>query len=179
MITGETASQKDQRNCPEVSGKVSVHVTLEKELLLLSICSSVWLFVTPRTAARQASLSFTNTQSLLKLMSTKAVTTSNHLVLCRPLLLLPSILHSIRILSNESVLHNRWPKYWSFSISPSNEYFGLFSLTIDCLITLQSRKCQEFSPTLQLKNINFLVLRFFYGPTLTSIHDYWKNDSFD
>ena len=86
---------------------------------------------TPWTAAQQASLSFTIFQSLLKLMSIKPVMPSNHLILCRPLLLLPSIFPSIRVFSNESVFHIRWPKYWSFSISPSNEYSGLSSFTID------------------------------------------------
>ena len=93
----------------------------------------VWHFVTPWTAAHQASLSITNTQSLLKLMSIELVLPSNHLILCHPLLLLPSIFPSIRVFSNESVLHIRWPKYWSFnfSVSPSNEYSGLISFRID------------------------------------------------
>ena len=87
------------------------------------------LFATPRTAARQASLSITNSRSLPKLMSIESVMPSNHLILCRPLLLLPSIFPSIRVFSNESALHIRWPKYWSFSfnISPSNEHPGLIS----------------------------------------------------
>ena len=91
--------------------------------------------VTPWTAARQASLSFTIAQSLLKLMSIELLIPSSHLVLCSPLLLLPSIFPSIMVFSNESVLHFRWPKYWSFSfsISPSNEYFGLTSSRIDWL----------------------------------------------
>ena len=97
--------------------------------------SHVWSFATPWTAARQASLSITNSQRLLKLMSIKSVMPSNHLILCHPLLLLPSIFPNIKIFSSESVLHNRWPKYWSFSfsISPSNEYSGLISFRIDWL----------------------------------------------
>ena len=97
--------------------------------------SHVRLFVTPWTAACQASLSFTNSRSLLKLMSFELVMPSNHLILCRPLLLLPSIFPSIRVFSNESVFHSRWPKYWSFSfsISPSNEYLGLISFRKDWL----------------------------------------------
>ena len=92
-------------------------------------------FATPRTAARQASLSITNSRSLLRLMSTESLMPSNHLILHRPPLLLPSIFPSIRIFSNESVLHIRWPKYWSFSfsISPSNEYSGLISFRMDWL----------------------------------------------
>ena len=93
----------------------------------------VWFFATPWTAAHQASLSFTNSRSLLTLMSIKLVTPSDHLILCHPLLLSPSIFPSIRVFSNESVLCIRWPKYWSlsFSISPSNEYSGLISFRMD------------------------------------------------
>ena len=95
--------------------------------------SCVLLFATPWTAACQASLSITNSQSLLKLVSVESVMPSNHLILCHPLLLLPSIFQSIRVISNESVLHMRWPKYrsFSFSISPSKEYSGLISFRID------------------------------------------------
>ena len=103
--------------------------------------SHVQLFATPRTAASQAYLSFTISQSLLKLISIKLVSPSNHLILCRYLLLLPSTFPSIKVFSNESVLCIRWAKYWSFSfgISPSNEYSGLISFRIDCLdlITVQ------------------------------------------
>ena len=97
--------------------------------------SRVRLFATPWTAARQASLSFTSSWSLLKPMSIASVMPSNHLILCRPLLLLPSIFPSIRVFSNESALHVRWPKYWSFSfsISPSNEHPGLISFRMDWL----------------------------------------------
>ena len=97
--------------------------------------SCVWLFVTPWTAARQVSLSITNFWSLLKLMSIDSVMPSNHLILCHPLLLLPLIFPSIKVFSNEPVLHIRWPKYWSFSfsISPSNEYSGLISFRMDWL----------------------------------------------
>ena len=95
----------------------------------VQLLSRVRLFATPRIAARQASLSITNSQSLLKLMSIESVMPSNHLILCLPLLLLPSIFPSIRVFLHESVLLIRWPKYWSFSfnISPSNEYLGLIS----------------------------------------------------
>ena len=98
--------------------------------------SLVWLFATPWIAARQASLSITNSRSLLKLMSIESVMPSSHLILCRPLLLLPPILPSIRVFSNESALHMRWPKYWSFSfsISPSNEHPGLISFRMDWLL---------------------------------------------
>ena len=91
--------------------------------------------MTPWTAAHQASLSITNSWSLLKLMYIKSVMPSNHLILCHPLLLLPSIFTSIRVFSNESILHIRWPKDWSFSFStnPSNEYSGLTSFKLDCL----------------------------------------------
>ena len=97
--------------------------------------SHVWLFATPWTAAHQASLSITNSRSLPKLMSIESVMPSNHLILCHPLLLLPSIFPSIRVFSNESALHIRWPKYWSFSFSigPSSEYSGLISSRMDWL----------------------------------------------
>ena len=97
--------------------------------------SHVWLFVTPRTAAHQASLSITDSQSLFKPMSIKLVMPSNHLILYCPLLLLLSVIPSIKVFSNESVRHIRWPKYWSFSfnISPSNEYSGLISFRMDWL----------------------------------------------
>ena len=97
--------------------------------------SHVWLFVTPWTAAFQASLSITNSQSLPKLMSIESVMPSNHLILCHPLLLLPSIFLSIRVFSNESALRIRWPKYWTFTfnISASNEHPGLISFRMDWL----------------------------------------------
>ena len=97
--------------------------------------SCVQLFVTPWTAAHQVSLSITNSQSLLKFMSIKSVMPSNHLILCRPLFLLPTIFPSIRVFSNESAARIRWPKYWSFSfsISPSNEHSGLISFKMDWL----------------------------------------------
>ena len=94
------------------------------------------LFVIPWTAAHQASLSITNSQSLLKLVSIELVMPSNHLILCRLLLLPPLIFPSIRVFSNESVLRIRWPKYWSFSISPSNGYSGLISFRIDWFVLL-------------------------------------------
>ena len=97
--------------------------------------SCVWLFATPWTTPRQACLSVTNSQSLPKLMSIESVMSSNHLILCLPLLLLPSIFPNIMVFSNESALHIRWPKYWSFSfnISPSNEHPGLISFRMDWL----------------------------------------------
>ena len=101
----------------------------------VQLLSHVRHFATPWTAACQSSLSIANSRSLLKLMSIELVMPSNHLILCRPLLLPPSIFPSIRVFSNESALHSRWPKYWSFSFSiiPSNEYSGLISFRIDLL----------------------------------------------
>ena len=144
--------------------------------------SFVWLFVTPWTAAHQASLSFIIPWSLLKLMSIELVMPSNHLILCCPLLLLPSVFPSIRVFSDELSLPLRWPKYWSFSfnISPSNEYSGLISFRMDWLDLLASQwASQESSPTPQFESIISSVLSFLCGPVLTSIHDYWKNHSFD
>ena len=111
-------------------------------ILVVQLLSRISLFATPWTAARQASLSITNSRSLLKLMSTESGMPSNHLILCRPLLLPPSIFPIIRIFSNKSVLHIRWPKYWSFSfsISLSNEYSGLISFRIDWAIFLEVQR---------------------------------------
>ena len=136
----------------------------------------VRLFVTTWTAARQASLSITNSRSLLKLMSIESVMPFKHLILCHPLLLLPSIFPSIRVFSSESVLHISWPEYWSFSfsISPSNEYSGLISFRVNWLDLLEVQGTLESSPTPQFKTISSLVLSFLYGPTLTSIHNYGK-----
>ena len=145
--------------------------------------SCVWIFVTPWTAAHQAFLSITNFQSLLKLMSIELVMPSNYLILCHPRLLLPSVFPRIRVFSNESVLHIRWTKYWSFtfSIGPSNEYSGLISFRMDWLVgsPCSPKDSQESSPTPQFKSINSLALSFLYSPTLTSIHDHWKNHSLD
>ena len=113
-----------------IARDVHLHVTSGRSDCVQSL-SRVRLFAPPWTAARQASLSFPVSWSLLKLLSTESVMPSNHLILCRRLLLLPSIFPSIRVFSSESVLHIRWPKYWSFSFSPSNEYSGLISFRID------------------------------------------------
>ena len=123
--------------------------------------SCVWLHVTPWAAAWETSLSFAISKSLLKLMSTESVMPSNHLILCHPLLFLPSIFPSIRVFSNESVLRTNWPKYWSFSfnISPSSEYSGLISFWIGS--PCSPRDSQESSPTSQFKNINSLALSHF------------------
>ena len=145
----------------------------------------VRLFETPWTAAHQGSLSITNFRSLLKLMIIEWTwwwwCPSNHLILCHPLLPL-SIFPSIGVFSNESALRIRWPKDWSFSfsISPFNEYSGLISFRMDWFGSPCSpRDSQESSPTPQLKNINSSVLSFLYSPTLTSIHDHWKNHNLD
>ena len=147
----------------------------------VQLLSHVWLFVTPWTAAHQASLSIINYWSLLKLMSTESVMPSNHLILCHPLFLLPSIFPSIRVFSSESALHIRWPKHWSFhfNINPSSEYSGLFSFRIDWLDLLAGQETlksllQHHSP----KKINSSALSFLDSLTLTSIHDYWKSHSF-
>ena len=136
----------DLQSIPVQVGRRHIYVTYIYMCVYVCVCvynihqfssvqslSHVWLFATPWTAAHQASLFITNSQSLLKLMSIELVMPSNHLILCGPLLLLPSIFPRIRVFSNESVLRIRWPKYWSFSfsISPSNEYSGLISFKID------------------------------------------------
>ena len=147
----------------------------------VQLLSRVRLFVTPWTTAHKASQSITNPWSLFILMSIESVMPSNHLILCCPLLPLPSVFSSIRVFSNESVLHIRCPKYWSFSfsISLSNEYSGLVSF--DGLVgsPCSPRDSQESSSTPQFKSINSSTLSFLYSPSLTSIHDHWKNHSLD
>ena len=154
-------------------------------VVVVQSLSRVWLFETPLTAECPASLSFTISRSLLKLMSIESMMPSNHLILCCPLLLLPSIFPSIRVFSNESVLCIRWPKYWNFnfSLSPSNAYPVLISFKIDWFDlavqeTLKSLlQHQNFSKFCSLKlqqfeTISSSVLSLLYGPTLTCIHDY-------
>ena len=143
--------------------------------------SRVRLFVTPWIAPLEASLSITNSRSSPKLMCIKSVMPSSHLILCHPLLLLPPISPSIRVFSNESTLHMRWPKYWSFtfSISPSNEHPGLISFRMDWLDLLAVQGTLKSSPTPQFKSINSSVVTFLHSPTLTSTHDHWKNHSLD
>ena len=138
--------------------------------------SRVQLFVTPWTAALQASLTITNSQILFKLMSIALVKPPNHLILCCPLLPLPSIFPSIRVFPIESVLCLRWPKHWSFSfsISPSNEYSGLISFRIDRLdlLTVQG----TLKSLLQHHSSKAFILQCL---NLTSKHDCWKNHSFE
>ena len=141
--------------------------------------SHVQLFVTLLTATHQASLSITNSWSFLKLTSIESVMPSNHLILCHPLLLPPWIFPSIRVFSNESVLHIRWPKYWSFSfnISPSNEYSGLISFRVDWLDflavqgTLKSLLQHRSSKESFLQHSAFFIVQLSHG--------YWKNHSLD
>ena len=170
-----------------------------KNISSVQLLSRVWLFVTPWTAAHQASLSITNSRSLPKPMSIESVMPSNHLILFRPLLLLPSIFPSIRVFSNESALRIRWPKYWSFSfsISPSNEHPGLIFFRMDWLDLLAVQGTlksilQHYSSKASIQFSRFLCgpciscpvqtvdsSAFLYGPNFTSIHDYQRNHSFD
>ena len=144
--------------------------------------SCVQLFATPWTAACQASLSITNCWSLLKFMSIELVMPSNHLILCHSFFLLSSIFPSIRVFSNESVLCIRWQKYssFSFSVSPSNEYSGLISFRMNWfdLLAVQGT-LKSLLQHHSSKSINSSTLSFLYGPTLPSIHNYWKNHKFD
>ena len=133
----------------------------------------------PRTTASQASLSFTMSWSLLKLMSIEPVMPLNHLVPCCPLLLVPSILPSIRVFSNELTLHIRWPKYWSFSISPSNEYSGLISIRIDWFDLLAVQGTLKSFLQHCSSKATILQCSAFFMVQLTSIHDYWESHSFD
>ena len=141
--------------------------------------SCVQLFVTPWTAACQVSLSITNSWNLLKLMSIELVMTSDHLILCHPLLFPPSIFPSITVFSNESVLLIRWPKYWSFSfnISPSNEYSGLIPFRMDWLDVLAVQVILKSLLQHHSSKASTLWCSAFFIVHLTSIHDYWKKHS--
>ena len=145
--------------------------------------SRVRLFATPWIAACQASLSITNSWSSLRFTPIESVMPSSHLILSHALFLLPPIPPNIRVVSNESTLHIRWPKYWSFSfnISLSNEHPGqIFKMDwLDLAVQGTLKSLQESSPTPQFKSINSLALSFLYSPTLTSTHDFWRNQSFD
>ena len=147
-------------------------------IVFVQSLNHVWPFVTPWTTARQASLSFTIFQSLLKLMTIELVMPSNHLILCHPLLLLPSIFPSNRVFSNESALCIQWPKYWSFTISPLNEYSELISFRIDWfdLLAVQG----TLKSFLLHHNWKISILQgSAFIEALISIYDYWKNHSFD
>ena len=144
------------------------------------LLNRVWFFVTPWTAARQASLSITNSRSLLKLMSISSVKPSNHLILCHLLLLLPSVFPSIRVCPLSQLFISG---VWSFGVSASVPVLPmniqLISFRNDRLISLQSKGFSRVFPKPQFKSISSSILSLLYGPTLTPIYDYWKNHSFD
>ena len=150
-------------------------------IVVVQLFSCVQLFAAPLTAAHQASLSITISWSLPKLMSMESVRPSSHLVLCHPLLFLPSIFPSIRVFSNESVLHIRWPKYWSFSfnISPSNEHPGLISFRMDLLDLLAVQGTLKSLLQHHSSKASILWCSAVFIVQLTSIYDRWKNHSFD
>ena len=160
---------------------ICAEFTLSCSVSSVQLLSPVRLLVTPWTTPHQASLSTTNSGSLFKLISIESVMPSNHLILCCPLVLPPLILPSIRVFSNESALHIRWPKYWSFSfnISPSNEHSGWISFRMDWLISLQSKGLSRVFSNTTVQSHQFFGISFLYSPTLISICDYWKNQSFD
>ena len=150
--------------------------THAKNINLYLLFSHVWFFATPWTVARLASPSYAISWSLLKHISIELVMPSNHLILCCPLLLLPSILPSIRVFSNEAALCIRWLKYWSFSfsISPSNEYSGLISFRMDWLDLLAVQGTHK-SPQYHTSKASIHCHSAFF----IAIYDYWKNHSFD
>ena len=157
----------------------SSHWGFDTAVQLVQSLSRVWLFVIPWTAARQASLSNTNSWSPCKLMSIESVMPSNHLILCHPLLLLPSTFPSIRVFSNDSALCIRWPKYWSFgfNISLSNEHPWLISFRMDWLDLLAVQGTLKSLLQRHSSKASILQRSAFLSPTLTSIHDNWKNHS--
>ena len=150
--------------------------------IVVQLLSHIQLFETPWTVACQAPLSSIISRSLLKFISVESVMPSNHLILCCPLLLLPSIFPSIRVFSNELALPIRWSNYWSFSFSnsPSNEYSGLISFMIDWLDLLSVQgTLKSLLQHDSLKSINSSMLSLLSGPILISVHNYQKNHSFD
>jgi len=184
-ISGTTAWRKFWK-IELTTGKIIIFAN--KAFTSDQLLRHVLILASPWIAARQASLSITNSRSSLKLTSIESVMPSRHLILYRTLLLLPLIPPSIRVFSNESTLRMRWPKYWSFSFSiiPSKEQPGLISLDISCTdqnglvgSPCSPRHSQESSPTSQFKIINSLALSFLHSSTFISIHDYWKNHSLD
>ena len=145
--------------------------------LVAQLCPTLW---DPWAIAHQGPLSFIISRSSLKFVSIDSVMLFNHLIFCCPLLL-PLIFPSIRVFSDESILHIRWPKYWrfSFSISPSNEYSGLISFRMDWFYLLAVQGTLKSSPTPQFKSINSLALSFLYSPTSHPYMTFGKNYSFD
>ena len=159
-----------------------VHTWWRVQFSSVQRLSHVRLFATTWAAACKASLSITNSWSLLRLMAIELVMPSNNLILCHPLLLLPSIFPSIRVLSNESdPMSIRWPKYWSFSfsISPFHEYSGLISFRIDWLDLLAVQGTLKSLPQHHSSKASIFWRSAFFIVQLTCIHDYWKNHNFD
>ena len=151
---------------------------ISEHAAVVQLLRCVQQFMTPRTAAHQASLSYTDSQSSLRLMSIELVMPSNHLILCHPLLLVPSVFPSIRVFSSELVLCIRWPNYWSFSISPSNEYLGLSSFGVDWfdLLAVQG----TVKSLLQHHSLKASVLQHSVFFMVQLSYPYiWKNHSFD
>ena len=175
------SSQPRDQTCISWFSCIGRQVLYHYKASSVQLLSRVRLFATPWTAACQASLSITNSRSLLKLMFIELVMPSNHLLLCCPLLLPPSVFPSIRVFSSESVLHISGPKYWSFSfsISPSNQYSGLISFRMDWLDLLAVQGTLKSLLQHHSSKHQFFSTQLSFSPTFTSIHDYWKNHSLD
>ena len=153
-------------------------VVIHVFIFVVQSLSGVWFFATLWTTTHQASSSFTISGNLLKFMSVQLIMPSNHFILCCPLLFLPSIFLSIRVFSSEWALCIRWPKYWSSAlVFPINKDW--FPLRLTGLISLLSKELSKSLLQPQLEGINSLPLSLLYGTTLTSVHDYWKSNSFD
>ena len=165
----------------KASSNFMAAVSISNEFSSVQSLSHIWLFVAPWTAASQASLSINNSRSPTKPMSTESVMPSNHLILCCPLLLLPSIFPSIRVFSNQSAVHNSWPKYWNFSfkISSTNEHWGLISFSMDWLDllavqkTLKSLLQQHNSKASILQCSAFFIVQLSYPYMTTGKPQLW------
>ena len=161
---------------------IIVYYIFNKDFCCCSVTQSSLTLLTPWTVACQASLSFIISQSLLKLMSIESVMPPNHLVLCCPLLLLPSTFPSIRVFSSKSAFCKKWPNCWNFSISISQPPMNIqdwYPLELTGLISLQSEGLSRVFSSTTVKNISSSAFSLLYDPTPTSRHDYWKNHSFD
>ena len=168
----------DPQARPRQSETLYPHSAHHSHIVVQSL-SRVWLFVTPWTSAHQAFLSFTISQSLLRLLSIQSVMPYNHLILCHPLPLPPSNFPSIRVFSNESALRIRCPQHWNFSISSSNEYSGLISFRTDWFDLLAVQGTLKSLLQHHSSKASILWHSAFFMVQLTSVHDWWKNDSFD
>ena len=176
------ATMLKQLRCPLTEEWIKkCHTNIQWNIQFSSVTQSCLILFDPRNRSTQGLPVHHQLPEFTRLTSIESVMLSSHLILCRPLLLLPPTPHSIRVFSNESTLRMMWPKYWSFSFSiiPSKEIQGLISFRMDWLDLLAVQGTLKSLLQPQFKSINSSALSLLHSPTLTSIHDHWKNHSFD